>query len=149
MNRPAKAPLRLLRWIAQSALRIDNLLRRRSLVCEYSNDPRCIFRMQLDTARQDVALSEGASLRRGDRLINIHLWNEHMPEVPPEGPSLAWGRRLGGAMDASLRQLSEFLAGHPEFDDVVAVRAYTAIATARSESALRRIMDHFGFRTIP
>ncbi len=149
INRRAKAPLWLLRWIARGALRIDDWLRRWNRVCEYSNDPRCIFRMQVDVARQDVALSDGTLLRRGDRLINIHVWNEHVPAAPPEGPTIGWARRWAGAMDASLRQLSEFLAKHREFDDVVAVRAYAAVATARTESQLSKIMEHCGFETIP
>jgi hypothetical protein len=149
VNRPAKAPFPLLCRIARIGLLIDEWLRRWHGVYEYSNDPQCIFRIQSDRARRDVALSDGTLLKRGDRMINVHVWNEHVPEVPPEGPTIRWARRWAVAMDESLRQLSDFMAVHPEFDDVAAVRAYSAVATVQTQSQFARIMGHLGLQTIP
>jgi hypothetical protein len=138
-----------LRWLGTTALWIDDRLRRRNHVCDFSDDPRCVLRMQTDEARQDVVLADGFAIGRGDQLINIHLWNEHIPAIPPEGPTFAWARRMGMAMDFSLRQLGVFMACHPEFEGIVAVRANLAVSTARTTTQLLRLMQHYGFEIVP
>jgi hypothetical protein len=52
-------------------------------------------------------------------------------------------------MARSLQQLSEFLAGNPELDKAVAIRADLALATSRHTGQLVRIMQHFGFENVP
>ena len=147
--RAALAPSSLLRWIRQIGLRIDDELRRRNGVREYSNDPQCVFRMQPAMARRDATLADGTVMRRGDRLVLIHLWNEQVPEIPPGGPALVWGRKMGRMMGRSLQQLSEFLASNPEFDNALAIRADLALATSRHTAQLVRIMQHLGFEDVP
>ena len=147
--RAASAPSSLLRWFRQIGLRIDDELRRRNGVREYSNDPQSVFRMQPDMARRDVTLADGTAMRQGDRLVLIHLWNEQVPEIPPGGPTLVWGRKMASMMGRSLQHLSEFLARNTEFDEVVAIRADLALATSRHTRQLVRIMQHFGFEDVP
>jgi len=147
--RAAFAPSSLLRWVRQTGLRIDDELRRRNGVREYSSDPQCVFRMQPDVARRDVTLADGTVMRRGDKLILIHLWNEHVPEIPPGGPTLVWGRKMACMMARSFQQLAEFLAGNPELDKALAIRADLALATSRHTGQLVRIMQHFGFEDVP
>ena len=139
----------LRRWIGQTALRIDDGLRIRNNVCEYSNDPQCVFRIQITEARQDIDFADGAAVRTGDRLISLHLWNEHIPLIPSHGATFAWGRRMARSMDVSLRQLAAFMSLRPEFDGVVAIRGNMAESTAQTAAQLLRIMQHFGFETVP
>ena len=139
----------LLGWTGKMGLRIDDRIRRHNNVCEFSNDPRCVLRMRVAEARRDTALANGASVRNGDKLIDIHLWNEQVPAIPREGPTIAWGRRLGAGMDLSFRQLAAFMAHHSELDDVTAIRAILAVSTARTTSQLLRIMQHYGFEIVP
>jgi len=144
-SRSALAPFALLSWFRKIGLRIDEGLRRRNGVREYSNDPECVFRMQPDIARLNITLADGTAVRRGDKLVNIHLWNEQIPEIPGGGPTLVWGRTMARAMARSLQQLSDFLAENPEFDSAVAIRAEMALATSGHTAQLVRIMQHFGF----
>lgn len=148
-KRPECQTWPLLRWLGNVGLRIDDRLRRRHHVFEFSNEPRCVFRMQVAEARQTVVFADGAAVRNGEKLINLHVWNENIPAIPPEGPTFAWGRRLGRAMDFSLRQLAAFLASHPEFDGVTAIRADMAVSTASTTEQLLRLMQHFGFEIVP
>jgi len=138
-----------LRWIGQAALRLDDFLRRSNRVNEYCTDPCCVFRMQMDRAEQDFVLADGTRVRRGENIINLHLWNEHVPVIPPDGPTVAWGRRMSSSMNYSMRQLAAFIACRPEFDRVAGVRFKTAVATASRTGQLMRIMQHFGFETVP
>jgi hypothetical protein len=135
-------------WVGQTALRIDDGLRLRKNVCEYTDDPQCVFRIQITEAQHDILFSDGAVVRTGDRLISLHLWNEHIPAIPPDGPTFAWGRRMGRAMDVSLRQLATFMSHRPEFDRVVAIRGDMAESTAQTAAQLLRIMQHFGFEPL-
>jgi hypothetical protein len=139
----------LRRWVGRTALRIDDGLRCRNNVYEYTNDPQCIFRIQITEAWQNIDFADGAAAHIGDRLISLHLWNEHVPAIPPEGPSLAWGRRMGRVMHVSLRQLAAFMSLRPEFDGVVAIHGNMAESTAQTAAQLLRIMQHFGFETAP
>jgi hypothetical protein len=137
-----------MRLIGQAALRLDDFLRRSNRVTEYSSDPHCVFRMQIGEARQDAVLPDGAFIHRGDKIVDLHLWNEHVPVIPPEGPTMAWGRRMGSNMNFSLRQLAAFFACHAEFDHVAAVRCKLAVATAIRTGQLLRMMQHYGFEIV-
>lgn len=134
--------------VGQAALRIDDGLRRRNNVFEYTKDPQCVFRIQITEALQDIDLANGDAVHTGDRLISLHLWNEHVPAIPPDGPSFAWGRRMGRAMDASLRQLAAFMSLRPDLDSVVAIRGNMAESTVQTAAQLLRIMRHFGFESL-
>lgn len=138
-----------LRWIGRAALRLDDFLRRGHRVIEYCSDPRCVFRMQMDQAGEDFVFADGTPVCRDENVINLHLWNEHVPVIPPDGPTVAWGRRMGSSMNFSMRQLAAFIASRSEFDRVTAVRFKTAVATASRTRQLLRIMEHFGFEIVP
>jgi hypothetical protein len=144
-----RRPWSPLRWIGQSALRLDDFLRRSNRVIEYCSDPRCVFRMQMGQAGEDFVFADGTRVRRGENVINLHLWNEHVPVIPPDGPTVAWGRRMGSSMSFSMRQLAAYLASRSEFDGVAAIRFKTAVATASRTGQLMRIMEHFGFEIVP
>src|SRR5690348_8285124 len=148
-RRAAFAPSSLLDSIRQTGLRIDDELRRRNGVIEYSNDPQCVFRMQPKTAGRDVMLADGTVVHRGDKLVLIHLWNEQVPEIPVGGPTILWGRKMGRMMGRSFRYLSEFLADNPAYDCAVAIQAELALATSSQTAQLVRIMQHFGFEIVP
>lgn len=138
-----------LRWIGQAALRLDDFLRRSHRVIEYCSDPRCVFRMQMDQAGEDFVFADGTPVCREENVINLHLWNEHVPVIPPEGPTVAWGRRMSSSMNFSMCQLAAFIARRSEFDRVAALRFKTAVATASRTRQLLRIMQHFGFEIVP
>jgi hypothetical protein len=55
---------------------LDSQLRRREGVFEYSHKPDCIFRAQFSRLSSDVLLSDGTFGRLGDRVIDLHFWNE-------------------------------------------------------------------------
>jgi len=61
----------------------------------FTHKPNCIFRAQLQRLHTEVVLSDGTLGRAGDRVIDLHFWNEQIP-IPAEGPSLAWGHQVSG-----------------------------------------------------
>jgi hypothetical protein len=140
-NRPGadrhKRPL----W-AELVFALDSWLRRREGVFEYSQTQDCILRAQLGRLSSDVLLSDGTFGRAGDRVIDLHLWNEQIPVKPIAGYSLAWGRRFNRSLVKSLRVLAQFLMSKPQFSDINIIRAITNL------DPLHRIATRHGFEVI-
>jgi hypothetical protein len=127
---------------AEVILALDGWLRRRQGVFEYNHRPDCIFRAQLGRLCGKVLLSDGTFGRPGDRVIDLHLWNEQIPFTPLAGCSLAWGCRFNRAVAGSLGELSRFLTGKPELFDINIIRADINLDT------LARIAARHGFESI-
>ena len=105
--RPANRRKRPL-W-AEFIFALDSWLRRRQGVFEYSHKADCIFRAQLSRLSNNVLLSDETFGRPGDRVIDLHFWNEQIPVPPIEGYTLAWGCRFNRSVAESLRGLAQFL----------------------------------------
>lgn len=114
--------------------RFDALLRRREGVYEFSTSPHGLLRLRRCRARERVPLDEG-SVEPGEEVLELHLWNEHMPPLPREGPSLAWATRTERMFVASLRDLAREMRGTPAYRDVRALCAVTVLLTPGPGSA--------------
>lgn len=137
------------RWVARAVLQFDRLLQRRQGVFEYSTDPLCVFRIQLDTSDRNIVLGDGTVVSVGDRILNLHLWNEHIPPMPSLGPTIGWARRYAHGLEYSLQLLAEYLFRHPQYSGVVAIRATLMVASRRNIGQMIRIMSHCGFESPP
>ena len=135
-------------WLGAFVTALEDRLRARHGVREYTRHPDCVFRMQLVVNSSEVQLSDGIRVRPGDRVINLHLWNEQAPPFPEYGPTFAWARRINHAIDISLRELGLFLATQQELDDVTAVCANMTFGSAEQSDQLARIARRYGFERI-
>jgi hypothetical protein len=124
---------------------LDARLRLRYGVSEYALRTDCIFRMGIVAAAGDLRLADGTPLRCGDRIIDLHVWNEQFPRMAAIGPTLGWGGRLTRGIDQSLRELAQYLAGRPDLDDVCAVRVRLNTDAATPSGRLPRLMARYGF----
>lgn len=124
---------------------LDRWLRQRQGVCEYSDNPRCVFRIQAATAESEVFLADGTHIRPGAAVLNLHLWNEHIPAMGPDGATLHWARALAQGIDLSLRELALHLRWTRALDSVVALRADMRLGTAGQSAQLTRIAARYGF----
>ncbi len=132
-------------YFAVSIAALDRYLRERQEIFEFSDAPDCVFRRQIISHSDDVTLADGLRLRCGDRLIDLHFWNEHIPAFPKSGVTWGWAREADLRVDFSLRELARFLASHRELDDVKAIRARLALGTARHGDQIARIAARYGF----
>jgi hypothetical protein len=135
-------------WLEAMVAALDDRLRLRQGVIEYTNSPECLFRIQLVTSNEDYVLSDGTCVRPGDRMANLHVWNEQFPCFTGRGPTLAWARRVNHAFDLSLRELAGFLDGRRDLDDVVAICANMSLEPAERSAQLVRFVSRFGFERI-
>ena len=127
---------------AEFIFALDTWLRTREGVFEYSHKPDCILRVQLGRLTSDVLLSDGTFGRSGDRVIDLHFWNEQIPVKPVAGYSLAWGCRFNRSVAKSLRGLAQFLMSRPQLSDINIIRAMTNL------DSLQRIAARHGFEVI-
>jgi hypothetical protein len=130
-------------WLGTLVGALDDRLRRRHGVSEYTHSPDCIFRVQVVTSDDDLMLPDGTWVRAGDRVIKLHLCNEQVP-LSPAGPTLGWARRRSRAFEISLRELASFLSIRPEFDDATAICSHMSIAAAEQTRQVARVTQRFG-----
>lgn len=135
-------------WLEAMVAALDDRLRLRHGVIEYTNSSECLFRIQLITSNESYVLSDGTCIRRGDRVANLHVWNEQFPCFAGKGPTLAWARRVNQAFELSLRELAGFLDGRRDFDGVVAICANMSLEPAERSAQLVRFVGRFGFEQI-
>lgn len=124
---------------------LDRWLRQWHGVYEFTAHRDCLFRAERCVAEASWLLSDGVRVRRGDPLLKIHLWNEHMPAMGQRGPTIAWARRASRAVDTSLRELARHMAQYSDLDAAVAVCADMRLATAKQTAQLTRIVSRYGF----
>jgi YkoP domain len=126
---------------------LDRWLRRRQGVYEYTDNPVCLFRINRVEAEQSFTLADGSRIRLGDPILNLHLWNEQMPPMPADGPTVGWARQAHRAVDVSLRELAHWLPTQPGLDDITALRADMRLGTVAQCQQLVRIAARYGFES--
>lgn len=124
---------------------IDRTLRVRQGIFEYSDRPRCIFRINIATTASETVLSDGTRLPAGSRVINLHLWNEHVSPFPDQGPTIGWARRMCEDLETSLRELAMFVASQPALDDIEAVAGKMMFGSTEQTQAVAHFAERYGF----
>jgi hypothetical protein len=129
-------------------LAIDRRLRDWNAVVEYSGDPRCILRIRVGRLDQAVSLDDGTIGRIGDRMIDLHLWNEHIPLIPRQGAWVNWARQWQICMDVSFRELVRFLIRRPDLNDISVLRTINAFGAGDRSAGNMLLMQRYGFELV-
>lgn len=138
------------RPLASAVFLLDSWLRRRHHVFEFADDWKCLLRLQHTTAEHPLRLSDGTLVAPGDPLLDLHIWNEHVPPMGADGPDLAWARMLGIRVDHSLRLLARHVREHPaEYRYITAIRADMNLGPEARNRRLGRLAARFGFESMP
>jgi hypothetical protein len=132
-------------WLEHAVYALDRLVRQRLGIYEYSSNACCLFRVHRDRADHSLSLKDGTHIRRGDPILKLHIWNEHMPCMGEKGPSVAWGRRVSRCIHISLTELASYLEGESTLKDVKAICADMCLGTAQQRMQLARIVARYGF----
>ena len=136
-------------WLDKIIFGLDRVLTRWQSVVEYTHDPTCILRITLGRLDQDFVLTDGTPGHAGERFIDLHLWNEHIPAMPKEGASIAWARQMSLCFQHSLRQLARYLASRPDLDDISLVRCTMMFASGERDDQMVRMIGRYGFELVP
>jgi hypothetical protein len=137
-------------WLEAMVAALDDRLRLRHGVIEYSHSSECLFRIQFvaSSENENYVLSDGTCIGPGDRVAHLHVWNEQFPCFAGKGPTLAWARRVTQAFEFSLRELAAFLDGRRDLENVVAICANMSLEPAERSAQLVRFVSRFGFERI-
>jgi hypothetical protein len=130
--------------IGRAAVRgLDSLLRRAYRVWEFTQDENCILRVALGTSAKDMTLSDGTRIEKGEVVGELHLWNEHLPRMDEEGPSVEWALKAYHLWRVSLKKLTAYLENAPQFESVRAFRGETAFL--RDDLEESGLFERLGF----
>jgi len=129
--------------------RLDTWLSRRQGIYEFSQSPQCVLRISRSLAPREVRLSDGTHLLSGEPFVDMHLWNDRLPRIPPDGPDVAWALAMHRRLRDSLRELAQHIKGHDALRDVKAIRARSTVVSAGQDSrAITGVMGHYGFELL-
>jgi hypothetical protein len=96
-----------------------------------------------------VSLSDGVRIGPGELVLDLHLWNPHIPPVPEGGPNLAWARRTRARFHHSLEELARVVAGDPALREARACRArMNCVGQGYSGESLSHLIERFGFEDV-
>jgi hypothetical protein len=132
--------------LPEEAIRsFDRLLRRWHGVHEYTGDAECIFRIAFRTARNNVMLRDATIIRSGDAIIELHLWNEHLPRIHRTGADIAWGASVDRRARRSFRLLAAYLAAYP---NIVGVYGEAAFGCQMGRRQREQFAKRYGFEIV-
>lgn len=126
----------------------DAFLRRRYGVFEFSNDADCLVRLQFGHAPHPLPLPDG-EIPTGAPVLFLHLWNEHIPPIPPQGPDVAWAARTYRLFLRSLQRVADLLRSDPRYAEVRAIGGATVLIPLPGETSSGGFVRRLGFTTLP
>jgi len=128
--------------------RFDGFLRKAYGVYEFCDDPECLLRIRVIPAPHLLTLEAG-QVAAGAAVIELHLWNEHIPPIPRAGPTLAWAIQFQRLIIASFRRLAAQMAHDPRLADVEAVIGVTVLISPGGDSGGEKLFRRLGFAVGP
>jgi hypothetical protein len=135
-------------WLEYAVFKLDHWLRRRQGIYEYTTDSRCLFRAEVGRADRALVLADDTRIAVGDPILVLHLWNEHIPPMGADGPTMAWARQVSRLAHLSLGELARYLQQHAELDDVAAICGDMHLGSARQTEQFAHLVSRFGFEVV-
>lgn len=126
----------------------DRFLRRILGVFEFCERSDCVLRVRKTVTVRAVTLPDRC-IAAGAPVVELHLWNEHVPPIPPDGPDLAWAVRFQRRLMASFRELAARMRCDPRFANVQAVGGVTVLALLSTGGRERGLFERLGFAVCP
>jgi hypothetical protein len=133
------------RWTVR---RFDAFVRRVKGVFEFTQDQGCMLRLGRERCRHAVHLADGTILSPGDPLLEIHLWNERIPPMPPDQPDVAWSVRFVRRWVYSLKLVAEYWRSDPTLAQVQALHGVFALPSDEQQIWHERTMRTLGFEVV-
>jgi hypothetical protein len=126
----------------------DRFLCRRQGVFVFWDDPDCLFRAQFSRASREIVLP-GAVIPAGAKVLGLHFWNEHIPQIASEGPTLAQAVRGRRMITSTFRALAREMHRDPRMEGIQALGGATVLFAAGDGSSGERLFTRLGFTVFP
>jgi hypothetical protein len=103
------------------------------------------MRLAVVASDEPRLLADGTQVLRGDPIGELHLWNEHLPQVPEDGPDLHWARELYRREECSLSDLAHHMQTCEALRSIQALRGDVPVAGPHHRAAWARTLVRLGF----
>jgi hypothetical protein len=127
---------------------VDARLRRSIGIVEFDRSDDALVRIAVARADREIELSDGTRLRPGEPVLELHLWNEHLQPLPPEGPTLRWAVATRRQLARSLARLAAYVLAAPELDGVKALCMKPAFGSRSLARDLGWLVAKHGFESL-
>ena len=127
---------------------LDGVLRSCYSVIQFSDDPRCVFRIGQSQARYDLLFADGTAVGADETIGTLHFWNEQLPPFSLSGPDVRWAVVMRRRVVYSLRALAQFVETDPAWYGINAFRAEAALSSRIGDKQLERVTRRYGFECI-
>ena len=127
---------------------LDRGLRCALGVFEFCDAPDCLLRVRVTSAAHALSLP-GRVVAKEAPLLELHLWNEHIPPLPPDGPDLAWAVQTQRRLIASFHVLADQMSRDPRFAAVQAVGGITVMLLPGKGTGGEKLFRRLGFWMFP
>jgi hypothetical protein len=91
-----------------------------------------------------LRLAEG-EIRRGEPVLLLHFWNEHMPSMPVAGPDLLWARHTSRLLIRSFQLVALRMQQDYQLAGVRAVGGVTVLIPTMSANGDGQLLQRLGF----
>lgn len=123
---------------------LDYILRKAYGVKPFVSDPDCILRLSFWRAPSAIKIAEDLEVKKGELIGELHLWNEQIPVIPPEGPDLKWGYEIAKKLRYSLILLARAIEdGLPMTDEVRVLGGEIALPRDKAKQ-IEMLLSHLG-----
>lgn len=127
---------------------LDRLVRFIHGVYEFSAAPDCLLRLSLGRAPHILPLPDG-EVKQGVPVVEVHLWNEHMPRIPEEGPDFAWALRIYRMLNQSLQAAAFHIQNDQRLSEGKAIGGVNAMILPGNPTGGESLMKRLGFIVLP
>jgi ceramide glucosyltransferase len=128
---------------------IDTLPQRREGIYEFCAHERCVLRLSVGECSRAVLLSDGTQLAAGEPIGELYFWKEHLPPMPPDGPSVAWALAFQRRCMFSLARLADFVQQTPHLRELGAFRGDPPFGSRYGHVDLDAMVERWGFEMLP
>lgn len=124
---------------------IDKKRRKQMGIFEFNGQNGCIFRARIRPVAEMPFIPKEIGLI-GAKVLDLHLWNEQVPPMPPGGPDLVYAKKLVHLATDSFRMLAEFVVRDPRAAQVAVVSGLTSMLFSGNIRAGKNIFSRLGLQ---
>lgn len=106
---------------------------------EFSRRSDCILRVSETICDKPVILGEDFVVRRGDRILELHFWNEHLVHCRGPHDLFGWALCIDRRVRLSLMLLADYMAEDGSSLQQDAIRASLGFSLKGAEKAVQRL----------
>lgn len=122
----------------------DRFIRWTLGVFEFCAESHCLLRARRTTTPHAVMLPTGV-VPAGAPMVELHLWNEHIPPLPPEGPTIAWAIQVRRRLIRSFQELARQLPRDPRLAGAQIIGGVTVLPLAGVHGSGIKLFEQLGF----